>query len=121
MRWYFWQKPVPQELSDQVRKTLTAQYHLDSHRLDELRVSSKNGRYSGRQVKYIRIFDPYLIEDGEAASLSYDDLEETNGQHKALLFEGHIEKDDIGGRVAKDRRVNLRDRRIPEPSILTTS
>ncbi len=113
MRWQFWQKPVPRGLSDPVRKTLTGQFHLDSHRLDELLVSSKNGTYSSRRVEYIRIFDPSLVEDGEAASLSYDDLEETKGQRKALLFEGHIERDDIGGRVEKDRRVNLTDRRIP--------
>ncbi len=81
--------------------------------LGQMRVTSKNGRYFSRRVEYFRIFDPSLVEGGEAATLSYDELHETNGQGGALLFEGHIEKDDIGGRLEKDDRVNLRDRRVP--------
>ena len=113
MGWQFWQKSVTQELSDQVKKALIAQFHLEPHVLDQMRVTNKSGRYSSRRVEYMRIFDPSLVEGGEAATLSYDDLQETNGQRKALLFDGHIEKDDIGGRLEKDDRVNLRDRRVP--------
>ena len=57
-----------------------------------MRFSGKKGRYSTRAVKYIRIFDPVLIEDSESATPSYDALApQIPGHRKALLFDGRIE------------------------------
>jgi hypothetical protein len=74
MQWLLWQKPVAQKLSDQLKKRLIAQFSLDPQMVDKMRFSGKKGRYSDRPVKYIRIFDPGLIEDGKSATPSYDAL-----------------------------------------------
>src|SRR5919106_169103 len=107
MQWLLWQKPVAQKLSDQLKKHLIAQFSLDSQMVDKMRFSGKKGRYSTRPVKYIRIFDPVLVQDGESATPSYDALAQIAGHRKALLFEGHMEK------IYDNERVFLTDRRAP--------
>jgi hypothetical protein len=107
MQWLLWQKPVAQKLSDQLKKRLIAQFSLDSQMVDKMRFSGKKGRYANRLVKYIRIFDPVLVQDGESATSSYDALVQIPGQRKALLFEGHMEK------IDDNERVFLTDRRVP--------
>ena len=107
MQWLLWQKPVAQKLSDQLKKRLIAEFSLDSQMLDKMRFSGKKGRYSDRPVKYIRIFDPVLVQDGESATSSYDALVQIPAQRKALLFEGHMEK------IDDNERVFLTDRRVP--------
>ena len=105
MQWLLWQKPVAQKLSDQLKKHLIAEFSLDSEMVDNMRFSGKKGRYSTRPVKYIRIFDPVLIEDGKSAAPSYDALApQIPGHRKALLFDGRIETNE---------RVYFTDRRAP--------
>jgi hypothetical protein len=111
MRWQFWQNAPPQKLSDQVQRALTAQLRIEPNTMDDLRLLSKRGQYSSRKVEFIRIFDPALVEAGDAAHLSYQGLLEIYGHRKALLFEGRIEKDDFGGRIDKDNQVFLTDLR----------
>jgi hypothetical protein len=72
--------------------------------VDKMRFSGKKGRYSDRPVKYIRIFDPGLIEDGKSATPSYDTLAQIPGHQSALLFDGRIETNE---------RVYFTDRRTP--------
>ena len=105
MQWLLWQKPVAQKLSDQLKKRLIAEFSLDSQMLDKMRFSGKKGRYSDRPVKYIRIFDPALIESGKSATPSYDALVQIPAHRKALLFEGRIEANE---------RIYLTDQRTPE-------
>jgi hypothetical protein len=107
MQWLLWQKPVAQKLSGRLKKHLIAQFSLDSQMVDKMRFSGKKGRYSTRPVKYIRIFDPLLVQDGESATPSYDALVQVSGHRKALLFEGHMEK------IDDNERVFLTDRRAP--------
>ena len=91
-----------------IKKRLIAQFSLDSQMVDKMRFSGKKGRYSDRPVKYIRIFDPGLVQDGESATPSYDALApQIPGHRKALLFEGHMEK------IDENERVFLTDRRAP--------
>jgi hypothetical protein len=106
MQWLLWQKPVAQKLSDRLKKRLIAEFSLDSQMVDKMRFSGKKGRYSDRPVKYIRIFDPGLIEeDGKSATPSYDALaSQIPGHRKALLFDGRIET---------NKRVYFTDRRTP--------
>src|ERR671918_278923 len=104
MQWLLWQKPVAQKLSDQLKKRLIAEFSLDSQMVDKMRFSGKKGRYSDRPVKYIRIFDPGLIEDGKSATPSYDAPVQIPSNRKALLFEGRIETNE---------RVYLTDQRVP--------
>lgn len=102
MQWLMWRKPVARELSDQVKEPLIAQFTLNPQMVEKMRFSGKKGRYSNRPVKYIRIFDPALIQGGEGAAPSYDALAQIPGHQKALLFEGRIEA---------NNRVSLTDRR----------
>jgi hypothetical protein len=91
MVWLLWQKPVAQVLSAEVKERLIAEFALDPPIVDKMRFSSKKGRYSDRPVKYIRIYDPGLIKDGEAATPSYDALVQIPDNRRALLFDGRIE------------------------------
>ena len=111
MRWQFWQNAPPRKLSDQLQKALTAQFRIEPQSMDDMRLLSKRGQYSNRKVELIRIFDPTLVEGGEAAHPSYEDLLGIYGHRKALLFEGRIEKDDFGGRIDKSNQVFLTDLR----------
>jgi hypothetical protein len=104
MVWLLWQKPVAQELSDQVKERLIAQFALDPPIVDKMRFSGKKGRYSDRPVKYIRIYDPGLIKDTELATPSYDGLVQISDNRAALLFDGRIEANE---------RVYLTDQRTP--------
>jgi hypothetical protein len=104
MQWLLWHKPVAQELSDQVKKHVIAEFALDPGMVDKMRYSGKKGHYSGRPVKYIRIYDPVLIRGSESAPLNYDALAQKSGNGDALLFEGRIES---------DKRVHFTDQRTP--------
>ena len=84
-------KPVAQELSDQVKKGLIAEFSLEPGAVDKMRFSGKKGRYSNRPVQYIRIYDPVLVKGSESATPSYDALDRTSDNHGALLFEGRME------------------------------
>lgn len=92
MDWQFWKKPLPQKLSDVVRKALFDQFTLNGREVDDMRVVGKMGQFSGRKTEYIRIFEPALIEAGQGGSPRYDDLSGISGKWKALRFEGRIEK-----------------------------
>lgn len=92
MRWQVWQRSGPQELPTKVRHFLSSQFRLDSQSAGKLRFLGKSGRFARRPVRFIRIFDPALIQIGQVVSLKYDDLE-MDHHRKALLFNGHIEAD----------------------------
>lgn len=106
MRWQFWQQPLPQKLSESVRKTLLNEFPLDAKIADRIRCFGKKGRFSGRRAKYIRIFDPALIEDGATTAPTYEGLLETHDHRRSLLFEGRTEK------FNDNEQVFLTDRRI---------
>lgn len=105
MQWLKGRKPEAQQLSNQVKQSVMEQFNLDLQTVDQMRFSSKRGRYVDRPVKYIRIFDPLLIEKGESAAPSYDAVGPADGRRCALLFEGHIES------IHGTDRVFLSDRR----------
>lgn len=105
MQWLFGNKSVAQELSDQVKQSVITQFNLGAPEVDKMRFSSKKGRYVNRPVKYIRIFDPVLIQAGESAALNYDAFAPTGNRRSALLFEGHVEK------INDQNMVFLSDRR----------
>ena len=104
MVWLLWRKPVAQELSAQVKERLIAQFALDPTMVDKMRYSGKKGRYSDRPVKYIRIYDPFLIKNSELATPSYDGLVQISDNRSALLFDGRIEANE---------RLYLTDQRTP--------
>lgn len=97
-----WPQRQPGKLSDKARSTLESQYAFDSKSTEGLLCLEKPGKFSGRRVRNIRIFDPTLVRNGGKSVRTYDDL---LVHRRALLFEGHIEK---------DGSVRLSDRRVPK-------
>lgn len=91
MRWQFWQKAGPLELSDQVKQALKSQFTLGDQNMDDWRFLAKKGRFSGRRAEFIRIYDPALMKNGSGPQPAYDDFIEDNANRAALLFEGRIE------------------------------
>jgi hypothetical protein len=95
VRLKLWESSRAQPLPEPVRKTLSAQFHLTPEDTYQLRLLEKRGQFAERPVRFIRVFNPSLMENS-AIALRYDDLLDTYARRNALLFEGHIEKD---GRV----------------------
>jgi len=100
MEWKFWDRS-PRVLTQKVTDALVSQFRLESPALDKLSLLQKSGTFSGRPVRLIRVYDPALLGDGGATTTRFEDLQEP-GRHKAVLFEGHIEKE--GTVVLIDRR-----------------
>ncbi len=101
MKMMFKKDSKPQGVSPAINRHLTSQFGLGSELLAKLWVLEKNGKFSDRKVKMVRVFDPELVSTGEASTLKYDDLNGT-GNDKALRFEGRFEKD--GTLYLTDRR-----------------
>lgn len=102
MWWRPWQRRRPGRLPDKVREALQSQYGLDTQSTEGLLCVERPGKFSGRRVRNIRIFDPALVGDGGKSVRTYNDL---LVHRRALLFEGHIER---------DGSVRLSDRRAPK-------
>jgi hypothetical protein len=71
---------------------MVSQFSVDPQAAAKLRVLGKPGRFAGRRVRLFWIFDPGLIENGQAATLKFDDLDMPSPR-KSLLFNGHIQTD----------------------------
>lgn len=100
MKWKFWDR-FSQVLPPSVTNSLVSQFRLELPALGKLSLLQKAGAFAGRPVRLIRVYDPALLGDGGAATKRFDDLQEP-GRRKAVLFEGHIEKE--GSVVLVDRR-----------------
>jgi len=105
MKLKLWESSRLQSLPEPVRKTLSTQFCLTPEDINQLRLLEKRGRFAERPVRFIRIFNPVLMENSGVATLKYDDLLNTYARRNALLFEGHIEK---------NGHVYLADRRPPK-------
>ena len=85
MSWKFWanSRAKVTELSPSM-KTLLAKGGCDAAQLDKLRYVGKTGKYSDRQVTYVRIFDPGLTV---SAATDYDEVA------PMMIFDGRLEED----------------------------
>lgn len=101
----FWKGSKTYGLTQVVRRNLFTQFHLELDSSEKLRALETDGKYGGRRVRLMRIFDPALLSNSEASNLEYRDLEESVDR-VALQFEGHIEK---------NGQVRLADRRPEAP------
>ena len=72
-----------------------------------LRVVESRGRYAGRPVLFIRVFDPVRAAEREVAVRRFSDLD---AQPSLVLWSGHVERD---GLVALSRRSPGLDMRTP--------
>jgi hypothetical protein len=87
------------KLTGAVREYMSNRYNLLPEYLDRLRYIELDGTVNGRQVKRIRIFNPYKARELNITINSNEDLE----QHPdMLLFEGYI--DCQGNVYVADRR-----------------
>ena len=118
MQWKFWQKPGPKELPVIVKSALMSPFCLASPSVDKMRLLGRPGRFADRQVQFIRIFDPALISGRAAAKVKYHDFQlQWSGDRKALVFEGHIEKN--ANVFISDRRPPMTDFKPTEaPAVL---
>ncbi len=101
MKLMFWSEAKARVATPAISRYLNSEFRLGPQSLAKLLVLEKNGKFSNRSVKMVRVFDPGLISNGEGAKLKYDDLK-INGNQKALRFEGRFEKD--GSLYLADRR-----------------
>ena len=101
MKMMFWKASKPRGVSQAINRHLASEFGLGSELLAKLWMLEKDGKFSNRSVRMIRVYDPALVSTGEASSLKFDDLK-GNGNEKALRFEGRFEKD--GTLYLTDRR-----------------
>ena len=115
MEWKFWNASGPKKIPEKVGETLISRFHLKPSDISTLRLLERPGQLAAltgaiaedRRVRFIRIFDPSRIGANCRANLNYDNLKTPDGR-KALMFEGHIEKDGT---------VHLADRRPPKITV----
>lgn len=98
VQWQFWQHSGSGSVPEPVAKALKEVYRLEKPALVGLGYRQKRGHYAGRTVKFIRVFDATQVNQGGRTVRNYDDL---NAHTQALLFEGHMEKDQV---FLKDKR-----------------
>ncbi len=87
----------PKALPPALRGEIVSRFYVDAERSLELRYLDREGHYAGQPVRYVRIFDPGLVNDPNAIQ-RYEDI-----SGPCLLFEG---------RIAKSGAAKLRDRRM---------
>lgn len=86
-----WRNSGPREIPNNIREILESKYRLDSEAMGRLRLLEKSGKYAGRPVRFVRIFDMTQVPASPAVLLKYSSLD--NGDYpKAVHFDGHIEK-----------------------------
>jgi len=103
----FKRQKVSRALPAAVQVALTEQFELPPRVVSQLGYIEKAGRFAGRPVRYICIFDRTLVPEGGRAIRTWDDV---MAHREALLFEGHIER---------DGSVKLLDRRPLKPGETT--
>lgn len=110
----FHRTPGPRPLPPEVRQALVSRFYVAQDRVKQLLCIEREGRYAGRPVRYVRVFDPSLV-CGESATIRQ--FEDAVG--RCLQFEGRLEKQRPPR--LKDLRVSLLSapRSIPQPALAT--
>jgi hypothetical protein len=87
----FGRKPDPQSPSAAIRQAIGQAGPVG--RIDDLstlRVVESRGRYAGRTVTFVRIYDPALAAQSVVTVKHFDDLDLHPG---LVLWSGHVERD----------------------------
>jgi hypothetical protein len=95
MLWQFWLRgrgPTP--LSDKVRHAIVDRYRTTDENVAKLSMIRKSGKFAGRKVTHIRVFDPSEITSDIT---NYSDLDT---DQSSVRYVGRIEK---GGYLYLDR------------------
>ena len=77
------------EVTPEMQKVLSTEFHLDSEAAAKLQFVQKQGKYAGRPVRHICIFDPAVVLNPESSSITFDKV--VNRQ-VGVLYIGYIEK-----------------------------
>ena len=101
MNLMFWKNSKPRVVTQTINRRLSSEFRVGPELLAKLLFLEKNGKFSNRSVRMVRVYDPEQISTGEASKLKYDDLGATANE-KALRFDGRFEKD--GSLYLRDRR-----------------
>lgn len=93
----FWRGRGPTALSPKLRNAVIDRFNLTEKAIDALKMIQKNGRFAGRKVTHIRVFDPSIVS-GEVTRYGHLD-----GLKQSIRFTGRIEQ---GGTLYLDYAVN---------------
>ena len=90
MGWQFWRsEPGPKAVDGKLRDLIMSRFNLSVVDIDKLSVIRRSGKFAGRPVTRLRVYDPSLL-NGDAGDVStYIHLDE---QVQAVCFEGYDEK-----------------------------
>ena len=88
----------PKAVPEAIRSALREKLGDDGRLLDQCQALERNGRYAGRKVRHVRVYDPRSLK-GLTGPVTYVALDT---QKAAIVFEGHFEQN--GGLVIADRR-----------------
>ena len=102
MQWFFKKDPGPKALPKDLRKEVINKFYVDAEKAGRLMYIEREGRYAGRPVQYVRIYDPELLQE-EQTIRQYEDV---SGHW--VSFEGRLEKGKPP--LLKDLRVSLFNR-----------
>ncbi len=87
-------------LSGCLRDELITRFYVAAERTTDLRCIEREGRYLGQPARYVRVFDPSLLETDLASVRQYYDVPTASVQ-----FEGRIDRD--GALKLRDLRAAL--------------
>ncbi len=90
MGWQFWRRASgPTAVDETLRDLIMSRFELTAVDIDKLSVLRRAGKFAGRPVTRLRVFDPSLL-NGELGDVrTYEQLDI---QAQAVCFEGHTEK-----------------------------
>ena len=98
--WRFWNgKSHELELSKNLKELLVSAFKMDTLDVPKIRYVRKKGRYAGRSVQYVCLYDPVAVPARQIVPRKYDSL---CNQEIGVLFNGRVEKD--GSICLVDRR-----------------
>jgi hypothetical protein len=95
MNWQFWVRHRgPTTLSEQVRSAIVDRFRMTDEIVDKLSMIRKRGKFAGRKVTHIRVFDSSVLT---TAVSTYSDLD---SDQSPIRYAGRIDR---GGYLYLDR------------------
>ncbi len=55
--WKFWNRGL-RDITDELRTVLMNEFSVDSQEADKMRFVQRRGKYGGRSVRYVQLFQP---------------------------------------------------------------
>ena len=94
----------PRILSGCLRDELVARFYVAVERAADLRCIEREGRYMGRPARYVRVFDPALLEAGIASVHQFYDVPTASVQFEGrVVIDGSFKLRDLRGSLLLSR------------------